>query len=114
MAPETLPAAAAPPVPLTIEGASVLHQMTRFKRTAWRGLSDDARSEIVNEAAAALSAMEKPDSGRQSALYSILGHKGDLMLVHFRRSFEELSQAETAISRLALSDYLEPVHSYVS
>jgi chlorite dismutase len=44
----------------------------------------------------------------------LLGHKGDLLLVHFRRSFEELSEAERAISRLRLSDYLEPAHSYLS
>jgi hydrogen peroxide-dependent heme synthase len=36
------------------------------------------------------------------------------MLVHFRRTFEELNQAQTRLARLALSDYLEPTGSYVS
>jgi peroxiredoxin len=58
--------------------------------------------------------MEKPDGGRQSAVFSLLGHKGDLMFVHFRRSFEELSQAQLQLARLALSDYLEPTTSYLS
>jgi chlorite dismutase len=88
--------------------------MMRFRWNAWRALPADARSAIVGETAAALEAMEKPDNGRQSAVYSILGHKGDLMFVHFRRSFEELNQAQLAISRLALSDYLEPTSSYLS
>ena len=87
---------ALPDVPLTVEGASVLHQMMRFRWAAWRALAADARTAILAEATDALAAMEKPDSGRQSAVFSMLGHKGDLMFVHFRRSFEELSQAQTA------------------
>jgi chlorite dismutase len=59
----------------------------------------------------ALSGLE---AGGQSALYTLLGHKGDLMLVHFRRSFEELSQIELRLARLALWDCLEQKHSYLS
>ena len=58
--------------------------------------------------------MEQPADGRQSAVFSLLGHKGDLMFVHFRRSFEELNQAELELARLRLSDYLEPTTSYLS
>jgi len=58
--------------------------------------------------------MEKPSDGRQSAIYSLLGHKGDLLLIHFRRSFEELNQAQLEIARLPLSDYLEASSSYLS
>jgi len=114
MTPQTVPATDAPPVPLTVEGASVLHQMMRFRRSAWRALSDEAKGRIAKEASTVLSAMEGHDSGRQSALFSVLGHKSDLLLVHFRRSFEELNQAQTAIARLELNDYLESVSSYVS
>ena len=115
MTPETIAAAAAlPAVPLTVEGASVLHQMMRFRWAAWRALAADTRAQILSEAAAALARMEQPAEGRQSGVYSLLGHKGDLMLVHFRRSFEELNQAELEIARLRLSDYLEPASSYLS
>jgi len=114
MTPETAVEATLPEVPLTVEGASVLHQMMRFRWSAWRALSADARAGILAEATPAFEAMEKPANGRQSALFSMLGHKGDLMFVHFRRSFEELNQTELGISRLALSDYLEPATSYLS
>ena len=102
-----------PPVPLTIEGYSVLHQMMRFRWSAWRPLRRAVKTEIVNEAAGVLSKMEQNSSG-QSALYSLLGHKGDLMFVHFRSSFEELNQAELRLARLKLSDYLESTTSYLS
>jgi len=114
MTSEMPPETALPPVPLTVEGASVLHQMMRFRRAAWRALPAEERSGILEEAAAALGAMERPADGRQSALYSLLGHKGDLLLVHFRRGFEELNRAELEIARLRLSDFLEPAASYLS
>ena len=96
-----------PAVPLTIEGASVLHQMMRVKWSAWRALPSSDRDAIVSEAAAVL--------GRdRSAMYSLLGHKGDLMFVHFRDTFEQLQQAELAISKLRLTDFLETTTSYLS
>src|ERR1039457_843929 len=114
MTPDTLAAAAMPPVPLSVEGASVLHQMMRFRRPAWRSLSPAARQEILLEASSALAALERPAEGRQSALFSVLGHKGDIMFVHFRRSFEELNQAQLDLARLAIGDFLEPTTSYLS
>jgi chlorite dismutase len=113
MTPETL-IAAIPPVPLSVEGASVLHQMMRFRRDRWRTLSEAARTAILAEATGVLAAWERPSENRQSALFSMLGHKGDLLFIHFRRSFEELNEAQLAIARLAISDYLEPTTSYLS
>ena len=114
MTSQTLTETALPPVPLTVEGASVLHQMMRFRRPLWRALSAEDRALVLAEAGAVLEAMEKPVEGRQSAVFSLIGHKGDLLFVHFRRSFEELNQAELEMARLRLSDYLEPTTSYLS
>jgi chlorite dismutase len=102
-----------PAVPLTIEGSSVLHQMLRVRWTAWKALPAAQRSEIAREAAAALGEMEQNPNG-QSAAFSLLGHKGDLILVHFRPSFDDLSRVETRLGRLRLWDYLEPTSSYLS
>src|ERR1700692_2191217 len=102
-----------PEVPLTTEGYSVLHQMMRFRWTAWRGLSKAARKETAEEAAAALGEMEKNTEG-QSALFSLIGHKGDLMLVHFRKLFADLNQTELKLAGLRLSEYFEPTSSYLS
>ncbi len=97
-----------PAVPLTLEGASVLHQMMRFHWPAWKALAIEERDEILREANAALGAME------QSGVYSLLGHKGDLMFLHFRRTFEELNQAEIALAHTRFADFLEPTASYLS
>ena len=102
-----------PPVPLTTEGYSVLHQMMRFRRTAWRALPESERAAIAQEASALLAAMEQNSAG-QSALFSLIGHKGDLMFVHFRGSFADLNQAELKLANVRLSDYFEPTSSYLS
>lgn len=105
---------AMPPVPLTVEGASVLHQMMRVRRAAWRALPELQKQEILDEATAAMAAIERRDGNSQSAFYSLLGHKGDLMFVHFRPSFDALSEAELKLASLKLADYLEPTSSYLS
>ena len=109
---ETTPAGI-PEVPLTVEGYSVLHQMMRINWTKWRALPTAQQAEIAAEASSALGAMEK-DSNGPSALFSLLGHKGDLMFVHFRQAFDQLNQAELQLARLRLNDYLEPTSSYLS
>src|SRR6185437_16932122 len=102
-----------PAVPLTLEGYSVLHQMMRVRWAGWRQLRQSFKTEIVHEAAGFLSKAEQNPAG-QSALYSLLGHKGDLMLVHFRSGFDELNRVELELARLRISEYLEPATSYLS
>jgi len=82
--------------------------MMRFRWTAWKALPPAEQDAAIAEAAALVAGMQ------HSAVYSLLGHKGDLMFVHFRRSFEELNQAEIALAKLRLSDFLEPTSSYLS
>ena len=102
-----------PPVPLTIEGYSVLHQMMRFRWSAWRETAPDKQKALVEEASRWLAEQEGNATG-QSALFSVLGHKGDLMLVHFRESFDQLKQTELRLAQLGLYGYLEPTTSYLS
>ena len=105
-----------PPVPLTLEGSALLHQFFRFDWKAWRSCADGERKKIAAEAIAALQSLEraKADAPIQTALFSELGHKGDLILVHFRESLEALNQVELDLAQTELYDYLTPTHSYVS
>ncbi len=99
-----------PPVPLTLEGAGVLHQMLRVRWPAWRALDSAGRTEILEQASGVLASLEEEGS----AAFSLLGHKGDLMLAHFRPSFDELGDVQCAMTRLRLWDYLEQTSSYLS
>lgn len=102
-----------PPHPQTLDGAAVLHQMFRFDRSTWRTLDSETRFKIASDASSALSSMEGNETGG-SALFSMLGHKGDLLVLHFRPDLEQAHQAELDVANLLLADFLEPTSSYVS
>jgi len=102
-----------PEVPETFEGWSVLHQMFRIRWESWKALPQERRAELAEEAAAVLGAMAARKEGA-TGLVNLLGHKGDLMLTHFRPSFDDLSAAELELARTGLHDHLIPTTSFVS
>ena len=104
-----------PPVPLTLEGSALLHQFFRFDWKAWKSRSAQDREQIAGEFGAALAKMQQSSDGKvQTGLFSQLGHKGDLILVHFRESFEALNQVELDLAQTRMSEFLAQTHSYVS
>lgn len=100
-----------PPVPLTLDGSAILHQMFRVRWPAWNAVAAVEQQAMVEDAAHVLTEMEQADT---SAVFSQLGHKGDLMLVHFRPSFDELNAVELRLAQLKLLEFLEPSGSYLS
>ncbi|MGH9749025.1 MAG: hydrogen peroxide-dependent heme synthase [Candidatus Polarisedimenticolia bacterium] len=102
-----------PQVPETLDGWSVLHQMFRLRRDALKALPAARRTAIAREATALLGSWHGRKEG-PSAAVQLLGHKGDLMLIHFRRSFDELAETELQWAQTALADLAEPTTSYVS
>ncbi len=105
-----------PPVPLTLEGSYVLHQFFQFDWAKWRTTSLAERPRIAAEIMSTLDILEREgvDAPVRSAMYSQLGHKGDLILIHFRDSLEALNQVELDLAQTAFYDYLTLRHSYVS
>ncbi len=85
-----------------MEGHWVLHHMARFR---WENTAADHEARLER----LIGQLEA--SG--SAVYSMLGHKGDLMFVHFRSSLEELNRADVAISK-SVAGMADIVNSYVS
>lgn len=102
-----------PAVPLTLEGSFILHQMFRVRWSAWKAATSVEQKRAVEDAAALLEETEKGGE-EQSAVFSMLGHKGDLMMLHFRRTLEGLNNAELGVANLNLSEFLEQTTSYLS
>jgi hydrogen peroxide-dependent heme synthase len=105
--PSTLPA-----VPLSLEGWSILHQMFRVRWPAWKALAPAKQQCVLEDATATFSKMEQGE--RHSALFSMVGHKGDLLVLHFRKTFDELNEAELQLAQLRFAEFLEPMTSYLS
>jgi chlorite dismutase len=100
-------------VPQTLEGWYLLHDIYTVDWPRWRALDPAKRSELIAEAsawAAAASEVEKGDS----AFYSVLTQKGDLMFVFYRDTPEQLNREELALRQIGLYDYLIPSYSYFS
>jgi chlorite dismutase len=104
---------ALPATPLTLDGSYLLHQMFRVRWPAWRALDIAKQKSLLDEAATTLRGMEA-NTQEATGLFSLLGHKGDLMLVHFRKTLDALNQAELELARLSLFEFLEPTTSYLS
>jgi chlorite dismutase len=100
-------------VPETFEGWAVLHEQFRIRWESWKKIPASEQQKALNEATEALSRHACPQEG-SSAFFSMLGHKSDLMFVHFRNTFEELNEVELAFRQTCLSDFLEETTSYVS
>jgi peroxiredoxin len=102
-----------PRVPETLEGWSVLHQMFRIRWSGWQALPAAERATLAAEATQALVLMQRGEEG-STVPVTMLGHKGDLLLIHLRRDFDALQAAELAVARLGLAPFLEPTTSFVS
>jgi chlorite dismutase len=71
------------------------------------------RAGAAQEALELLSGMRRGPEG-ETAIAALLGHKGDLMLLHLRRSFDELTRVQLAINQLQLARHLELTTSFLS
>jgi chlorite dismutase len=105
---DTLPA-----TPLSLEGSYILHQMFRVRWASWRSLAASDQKRIIERAAIRFDNWERNPEG-PTALFSLLGHKGDLMILHFRKSLEELNHAELQLAHSRFNEFLEPTTSYLS
>jgi chlorite dismutase len=102
-----------PATPLTLDGSYILHQMFRIRWAAWRVLGASQQKHILTSTASLFTAMAQHKQ-EGTELFSMLGHKGDLMVVHFRKSLERLNDAELTVARSELFEYLDPSTSYLS
>jgi hydrogen peroxide-dependent heme synthase len=99
--------------PQTLDGHYVLHDGYTFLWSAWGELSAKEREDIAGEAAEWL----RDEAGvgeTYSALFSMMGHKSDIMLVHYRSKIDALNRTERGWKRLRLSGYLRSTYSYFS
>jgi chlorite dismutase len=87
--------------------------MFRIHWSAWRALGSSDQKQIGERAVAMFSGMEE-NKTEATALFSLLGHKGDLMIVHFRKTLETLNEAELRVNHSRLHEFLEPTSSYLS
>ncbi|MFZ5622733.1 MAG: hydrogen peroxide-dependent heme synthase [Pseudomonadota bacterium] len=102
--------------PGTLEGWYALHD---FRRIDWGGLNRlpaGERQAVLEEAAAFFQEAEavKDAPEGSSALYTVIGHKADLLILHLRPTMDQLAALERAFNRTRLAAFTSQPYSYFS
>jgi chlorite dismutase len=102
-----------PTVNETIEGWWILHRMFAFDRRRWAALPATERSRLEQQAAGVLSQLKNSEE-TDVGLAQTIGHKSDLMLTHYARSFDGLAEAQVRLDACEILEYFEQRDSFVS
>ncbi|MHB9287812.1 heme-binding protein [Halobacteriales archaeon Cl-PHB] len=102
--------------PPTDEGWYALHDFRTIDWDAWRDAPERDQDRAVEDAVAhldSLVAVEDADEGA-TAVYSILGHEADLLLMHLRPTTAHLDAVERGFEQTEFAEYTTQTESYVS
>jgi chlorite dismutase len=102
--------------PETLEGWFALHDVRHLDRAAWRELPAEDKEKALADAIDIVTAFEDVSdavAGR-SVTYSLIGHKGDLLLIHLRPEADDLHELERAFDRTTLASFTTRSYSYLS
>jgi chlorite dismutase/heme-degrading monooxygenase HmoA len=102
--------------PGTEEGWYALHDLRRIDWEAWRNAPQATRQRAIEEGIEFLQSHEALEDSEEggSAVFSIVGHKADLMVLHLRPTLEHLDRIERRFESTALAAFTERTSSYVS
>jgi len=102
--------------PPTDEGWFVLHDFRTVDWDAWREAPERERERAIKEGTQYLQRHEAVDDADEgdSGVFSVLGHKADLLVLHFRPTIDQLSRAERRFEGTALASFTDQTTSYVS
>ncbi|WP_226480865.1 heme-binding protein [Natrinema amylolyticum] len=102
--------------PQTDEGWYVLHDFRSIDWDAWRSAPERRRSQAIDEGIdylASAEAVDDADAG-ESATFSVLGHKADLLVLHLRPTLSDIDTLERRFEHTALAEFTERADSYLS
>mgnify|MGYP005850829679 CR=1 FL=1 len=102
--------------PGTEEGWYALHDLRRIDWDGWRDAAEREREHAVEEGIEHLRShvdLSEAEAGG-SAVFSVVGHKADLMILHLRPTLEALDRAERRFESTAFADFTDRSSSYVS
>ncbi len=102
--------------PGTEEGWYVLHDLRHVDWDGWREAPAADRERAVEEGVDYLrrhEALEDAEEGA-SAVFSVVGHDADLLVLHLRPTLEHLDRAQRRLESTAFAAFTERAGSYVS
>ncbi|MBB6453896.1 chlorite dismutase [Salirhabdus euzebyi] len=100
----------------TLDGWYCLHDFRTINWSAWKATTSEEREAALSELNKLNGKWEAVEQERNGSfgLYSIVGQKADLLLMHLRPTMEELNEIETEFNKTKLAEFTTPAYSYVS
>ena len=95
------------------EGWYLLHDMRKFDWEGWNSADGRTQETALEEAVEFLEGADDIDEGG-TAVYSVVGDKADLMLLHVRPTLEAIDAVERRFERTRLADFTSETASHVS
>ncbi|ERG96094.1 heme-binding protein [Haloquadratum walsbyi] len=105
-----------PEVPPTDEGWFVLHDFRTVDWDAWREAPAHTQEAAIGDGVEYLRKHEAIADAEEgsSAVFSVVGHKADILITHFRPTLDALSQAERQFEQTTFAGFTTQPTSYVS
>lgn len=99
-----------------LNGWFVLHDMREFVWEKWKNASSQERQSAVDQLIRLLDKWDRMEDQREGShmLYTMVGHKADLMLLILRPTIVELNKAEAELSKTTFMDFTRKTYSYLS
>lgn len=100
----------------TYEGWYAYHDFRKIDWNKWKSLQPSRRKEMLEElqdTLAKFSAVENDHKG-SFGLYAVLGHKADLLLIHFRPTIDELNEVKLQFDKTDFAQVTTTPYSFVS
>lgn len=100
----------------TLDGWYTLQDFRKMDWASWKLLSADERQNAIDEFKHYLNRLNVSQEQKEGshALYTIVGHKADFMLMILRPTLQELNDLENEFNKLTIAEYTIPTYSYVS
>lgn len=101
---------------VTLEGWYAYHDFRRIDFTHWKEVSEEERQQALEEFFQLMETWSKNETEKKgsTSLFSVLGHKADLVFIFLRPELDELYHLKTAFNKTRLADFTEQTESYIS
>lgn len=100
----------------TYEGWYAYHDFRKIDWSRWKSLAPEKREEMVQELLEVLREFASVEEERKGSFgqYAVLGHKADLLFIHFRPTLDELNEVKWRFDKTAFADVTFAPTSFIS
>jgi len=101
---------------LTLEGWYTYHNFRKINWEKWKAASAAERQAALDELLSLMHTWEANEEAKagSTGVYSILGHKADMVFLFLRETMQELDEIKAAFNKTRFADYTIADYSYIS